>query len=93
MLFRSGKGNPKPVFAEKNVKILHMRILGKNKNVLKLQVSDMQGTVMEAMYFGDIEACMETISRNDGRMNITYYPDINEYMGRKTTQIIIQNYQ
>lgn len=88
-----GKGNPKPVFAEKNVKILHTRILGKNKNVLKLQVSDMQGTVMEAMYFGDIEACMETISRNDGRMNITYYPDINEYMGRKTTQIIIQNYQ
>lgn len=88
-----GKGNPKPVFAEKNVEIRQTRVLGKNRNVLKLSLSDAQGTKMEAMYFGDIVRCLETISEKQNRINITYYPDINEYMGRKTPQIIIQHYQ
>ena len=88
-----GKGNPKPVFAEKDVAIHQTRVLGKNRNVLKLLVSDVHGTKMEALYFGDVEQCLETIEKKNGRMNLTYYPDINEYMGRKTPQIIIQNYQ
>lgn len=88
-----GKGNPKPVFAEKDVQIHQTRVLGKNRNVLKMQVSDLQGTKMEALYFGDIEKCMETVENKGGKINITYYPGINEYMGRKTPQIIIQNYQ
>lgn len=88
-----GKGNPKPVFAERGVEVHQTRVLGKNRNVLKLVVSDAQGTKMEAMYFGDIERCLETISEKQNRINITYYPDINEYMGRRTPQIIIQHYQ
>lgn len=48
---------------------------------------------MEALYFGDIERCLETISEKQNKINITYYPDINEYMGRRTPQIIIQHYQ
>ena len=104
-----GKGNPKPVFAEREVSILQARILGKNKNVLKMFVNDANGTKMDAMYFGDIERFMEHISSKYGdraaaeiqngygsgkiKINITYYPEINEYMGRRTPQIIIQNYQ
>lgn len=88
-----GKGNPKPVFAERDVRIHQTRVFGKNRNVLKLLVSDVHGTKMEALYFGDVEQCLETIEKKNGRMNLTYYPDINEYMGRKTPQIIIQNYQ
>lgn len=88
-----GKGNAKPVFAEKNVRVLDTRILGKNKNVLKLQLSDEWGTQMEALCFRNVEMCMETIEKKGGMFNITYYPDINEYMGRRTPQIIIQNYQ
>ena len=88
-----GKGNPKPVFAEKNVEIQKTRVLGKNRNVLKLFINDTQGTKMEALYFGDIERCLETISEKQNKINITYYPDINEYMGRRTPQIIIQHYQ
>ncbi len=45
------------------------------------------------MYFGDIEEFMETVEKKNGRMNITYYPSVNEYRGRKTLQIVIQNYQ
>lgn len=88
-----GKANPKPVFAEKNIQIKETRILGKNKNVLKMQLLDMYGTTMEGMYFGNVEDFMETVEKKRGKMNITYYPSINEYMGRKTLQIVIQNYQ
>lgn len=88
-----GKANPKPVFAEKDVQVKETRILGKNNNVLKVQLSDMYGTTMEGMYFGDIEDFMETVEKKSGRMNITYYPSVNEYRGRKTLQIVIQNYQ
>ena len=103
-----GKGNPKPVFVEKEIEILKGEKLGKNQNVLKLQVRDSKGTVMEAMYFGDVarlEAYLEQkydrlavrqmlMGRRTGMtFAITYYPTINEYMGRKNVQIVIQNYQ
>ena len=103
-----GKGNPKPVFVEKEIEILKGEKLGKNQNVFKLQVRDSKGTVMEAMYFGDVvrlEAYLEQkydklavrqmlMGRRTGMtFAITYYPTINEYMGRKNVQIVIQNYQ
>ena len=103
-----GKGNVKPVFVEKNIEILSARILGKNKNVLKMQVQDAPGTQMDAMYFGDVEAFLEFFREKYGKPVVdgllrgqrskveaafTYYPGINEYMGQKTVQIIIQNYQ
>ena len=88
-----GKGNPKPVFAERGIEVLQTKILGKNQNVLKLLVRDSHGTKMEALYFGDIPQCLDVIHAKHGKINITYYPDINEYMGRKTPQIVIQNYQ
>lgn len=50
-----GKGNEKPVFADKGLELLSARILGKNRNVCKMQVRSSLGRVMEAMYFGDTE--------------------------------------
>lgn len=89
-----GKGNTKPIFVEKQIEIINARKLGKNQNVLKMQVRDAQGTVMEAMYFGDVEAFEEYLKQQSGKpLSFTYYPTINEYMGRKTVQIVIQNYQ
>lgn len=88
-----GKANPKPVFAEKDIQVKEIRILGKNKNVLKTNLVDGYGTMIEGMYFGDIENFMEIVEKKQGKINITYYPTINEYRGRKTVQIVIQNYQ
>lgn len=103
-----GKGNTKPVFVEKQIEVIRANKLGKNQNVLKMQVKDEQGTFMEAMYFGDIEVFEDYIcgkfgaqavsamwsGRNSGiKLAFTYYPTVNEYMGRKTVQIVIQNYQ
>ena len=103
-----GKANSKPVFAERHFQILRASIIGKNQNVLKMQVRNDTGVRMEALYFGDVEAFDAYVEEiygleNKNRMYaglsnpvdlaFTYYPSINEYMGRKTLQIIVQNFQ
>lgn len=87
-----GKGNSKPLFAEKNLKIISPKILGKNRNVLKFQVQDSRGNKMDAIYFGNAESCMEYMNEKEV-MSLTFYPSINEYMGKRTLQITAVNYQ
>ncbi len=50
-----GKGNEKPVFADKDIRILSARVIGKNNNVCRMRVASSLGRVMDAVYFGDIE--------------------------------------
>ena len=103
-----GKGNTKPVFAARGVTLLGARILGKNRNVLKLQVQDVNGCRIEAMLFHhaddflgrleeqygktEVEALLKGRGRQI-RISMTYYPDINEYMGKKTPQIVVTHYR
>lgn len=103
-----GKGNTKPVFAGRNIELLNGTILGKNKNVLKLRVRDEQEAVIDAVYFGNLETFSETLCRKYGayamdallsgdgkgmKLSLTYYPDINEYRGKKSPQIVITHCQ
>ena len=87
-----GKGNPKPLFAGKDLRVISPRIFGKNRNVLKCRLEDMQGNQMEAVYFGDVEKCLKTMEEKKV-MAFTYYPSVNEYMGRRTMQVTIVDYQ
>ena len=87
-----GKGNPKPLFAEKDLSVISPRIFGKNRNVLKCRLQDQQGYQMEAVYFGDVEDCLRAMEQKNV-MSFTYYPTINEYMGRRTLQLTLVNYQ
>ena len=87
-----GKGNPKPLFAGKDLRVISPRIFGKNRNVLKCRLEDMQGNQMEAVYFGDVEKCLKTMEEKK-IMAFTYYPSANEYMGRRTMQVTIVDYQ
>lgn len=103
-----GKGNTKPVFAGRNVSFLEGRIVGKNRNVLKLKLKDSVNTVMEGIYFGDIEILSVYIKNKFGKeewerllagrqnqiqLSVTYYPSINEYQGKRTPQIVITHYK
>ena len=89
-----GKGNTKPVFVEKELEIINSRILGKNQNVLKMEVCDRSGQRMEAMYFGDIAKFQEYLEgKEDDKVTFTYYPTVNEYQGKKNLQIVVQNYR
>lgn len=87
-----GKGNPKPLFAGKDLRVISPRIFGKNRNVLKCRLEDTQGNQMEAVYFGDVEKCLKTMEEKKV-MAFTYYPSVNEYMGRRTMQVTIVDYQ
>ena len=86
-----GKGNTKPVFAQKNLRVLDHSIIGKNKNVVKLKLLDPQGISVEGIYFGEAEDFVNFIREKDS-ISVTYYPEINRFRGRESLQIIIQNY-
>ena len=87
-----GKGNGKPLFAESKLRVIQPRIFGKNRNVLKCRLEDQQGNQMEAVYFGEVEACLRQMEKKQ-IMSFTYYPTVNEYMGKRTIQLTIVNYQ
>lgn len=102
-----GKGNEKPVFAVRDVHPLRAYIVGKNKNVLKLQLEDGAGGSVDAVYFGDIEAFLAFLQEKSSkaqvealfrgaaqeiRFSITYDPSIDSYQGRERVQVVIRHY-
>lgn len=103
-----GKGNEKPLFAEKNLRIKSAIIIGKNSSGIKFRITDQYGREMEAVYFGDVNAFFKHIGERFGEeevirlqtgrstnatLSITYYPGINEYNGFKNLQLNIINYR
>lgn len=86
-----GKGNTKPLFAQKDLTVLSCRIFGKNRNVAKLQVQDPGGYRMDAVYFGDAETFAKFAGEHPV-LSLTYYPTVNVWNGRENLQITIQNY-
>lgn len=86
-----GKGNTRPLFAERNLRVVGPRIFGRNRNVLKCRLEDEKGNQMEAVYFGDVAECLRVMEQKKV-MSFTYYPSVNEYMGRRTLQLTIVNY-
>ncbi|MDO4523226.1 MAG: single-stranded-DNA-specific exonuclease RecJ [Eubacteriales bacterium] len=102
-----GKGNKKPVFAEKALDIQSLRIIGKNQNVIKMRVRNEMGCVMDALCFQNTEKLLKYIERvfgvqelerlKQGRENrvylsLMYYPQINEFRDERTIQIIVESY-
>lgn len=89
-----GRGNTKPIFAEKDLTVENVRILGKNQNVAKMQMKDINGNVMDAVYFGDVQKFMSFLeAKQYTDLAITYYPTLNEFHGNTKIEIVIQNYK
>lgn len=103
-----GKGNTKPVFAVRSAEVLSGRILGKNKDTLKLRLKDASQTVIDALYFKHGDELLGALTKEYGKravegmlagqktqmtLSVTYYPGLNEYMGRVTPQITITHYR
>ena len=87
-----GQGNEKPLFAQKGLMIRSLRVLGKNRNVVKLGLVTDTGLSMDGLLFGDGDALQRELAGRD-RIDIVYYPDINEYNGNRTLQAVIRNYK
>ncbi len=102
-----GNGNPKPVFAQKDIRLIKGRILGKNQNVGRYTVEDDGGRQFEMIYFGNLEVWHAFLAERFGqkacdglyrgaggqmRIHVIYYPDLDVYQGRERLQMIMQDY-
>ena len=86
-----GKGNEKPVFADRNLYVKTASVIGKNKNVLRCQLETEDGTYVPAVQFGINN--IDYIPRAGMRISIIYYPDINTFNGIMSLQIIIKEWK
>ena len=87
-----GQGNEKPLFAQKGLMIRSLRVLGKNRNVVKMGLVTDTGLSIDGLLFGDGDAVQRELAGKD-RIDIVYYPDVNEYNGNRTLQAVIRNYK
>lgn len=87
-----GKENDKPLFAAANVRVKSARVIGKNRNVLKTVLEDDKGSRLEGISFGDVEADLHYIESKD-TVCLLYYPEINEFQGRRTVQAVIESWR
>lgn len=86
-----GKGNSKPLFAQKNLRAVGIRVFGRNRNVAKMLLIDENGIKMDAVYFGEAQEFVDFVQAHD-TMSVTYYPEINVFQGRENLQVVIKNY-
>ena len=87
-----GKGNPRPLFAQKDMRVLSARVFGKNRNVLKMRMADPSGCAVDAVYFGEADVLAQYIRTHDV-LDIVYYPGIDTWQGRQNIQITVQAYR
>ena len=102
-----GTGNPRPVFAQKNLRIKRARFMGKDNQYIKLWFVDESGITIEGVDFNaksfidsikmwfSGEECDKILQGlpNEVILDIIYYPDINEYNGRTTVQLRPMSYR
>lgn len=86
-----GKANTKPLFAQKGLRVLGLRILGKNQNVAKMRLVDDSGASVDAVYFGEARSFEDYVQKKE-TISVTYYPEINVYQGMENLQIVVRNY-
>lgn len=102
-----GKGNRKPVFAAKNLRVERLFVMGKNRNAVKLRLNDGTATA-EGLWFGDADGLLDTIRDKYGEeklqrllkgydagvsADIVYTPKINRYNGFESIQLDISSFR
>ena len=86
-----GKGNEKPLFAQKGLIPRNIRVFGKNRNVVRMQLADAAGFQMTGIFFGDGDDFVRKVQGRDS-ISILYYPEIDEYQGRENLQVIVKSW-
>jgi single-stranded-DNA-specific exonuclease len=103
-----GKDNPRPIFADRNLRVIRMWIIGKNQNVLRLRMQSKEGVPVSAIYFGNIDAMQTYITEKFGEqalalalqgrenpveLTVVYVPKIDTYHERESVQFEIKYYR
>lgn len=92
MLEPFGQGNEKPQFAQKDVQIRSAKVIGKNRNAVKLSLVTPSGVPVEGILFTEGDRFVEEMGACR-KMDVIYYPGINEFNGKRTIQMVIKEYQ
>lgn len=87
-----GQGNEKPLFAQKSLVIRNVRVFGKNRNVVKMNLVTETGQPVDGLLFADGDRFLEEQAGRN-MIDMIYYPDVNEYNGTRTLQAVIRNYK
>ena len=101
-----GTANPRPLFAQKDLSILSARIMGKNRNAVKITLRNEQNQELQAIWFGDADKFSDDMNRMYGtkgnllfsgrveglKISIAYTIGLNVYMGKESVQLTIQDY-
>ncbi len=87
-----GQENEKPLFAQKSLVIRNVRVLGKNRNVVKMNLVTETGQPVDGLLFADGDRFLEEQAGRN-MIDMIYYPDVNEYNGTRTLQAVIRNYK
>lgn len=102
-----GKGNTKPLFAEKNISVRKATVFGNERKVLKLRLQS-GNSFVDCVYFGNIDEFDTYVSERFGseelqniyegrnsiiKLDMIFNIDINEYNGYRNVQIVLQYYR
>ena len=102
-----GNGNEKPVFADKNVPVLRLSYIGKEKQYLKLSLDSGHGRV-DGLLFRDSESLVSALVAEYGedavdacfegkstgiKLSFTYYPQIIPFRGNESMQVMIEEWR
>lgn len=101
-----GKGNSTPVFAEKGLLVENLRFIGKDKDIVKFTLRyENDNRKIDAITFGKAEEFRNAYESIFGanfekhyfssgiRIDIIYYPSINQYNGYKSIQLKINEFR
>ena len=100
-----GTANPRPMFAARGIRLRSLRIMGKGQNVLRMEAVDSRGSRLTLIWFCEAarfrEMVLEAAGRGtwdalcaghaDAAVSMIYYPDINEWRGRKSLQFVVKD--
>ncbi|MDQ6785758.1 MAG: single-stranded-DNA-specific exonuclease RecJ [Acidobacteriota bacterium] len=85
-----GAGNPKPVFATRDLELVADPFVMKEKH-LKLKLRDAKGKQLEAVWWDGVDKSRgQTLERNS-RIELAYTPEANRWNGTTRLQLVVQD--
>lgn len=105
MLRPFGKGNPAPLFAQKDVELVSVRIIGRDRKFVKMKLKTNIGNYYDGIYFVSPEEFSAFLTEKfDGhtaedvlkgkqtgiKLSVCYVPEINEYGNNRSIQIQVK---
>ncbi|ABK61841.1 MULTISPECIES: single-stranded-DNA-specific exonuclease RecJ [Clostridium] len=101
-----GKGNPAPLFAEKNIKVLNIRIMGKDQNTIKLTCLTNDNEKIDAIIFNRADEFKDMVEKSlrekietviaspyNLKLDLIFYPMINEFNGYRNKQLRVKDFR